>query len=538
MTGILAKSSGSSAAGLNSLATAENDFLVGAPTPFGSWVKKTVAEVKTILGLGSAAYTASGAYDVAGAAAGIIAASISDGDTMHTPSCDAVFDALAGKAPLSSPTLTGTPAAPTAADNTSTNQLATTAFAKSQDAVLARLPDQAINMTAAASGSSGITVADNDNVDFGTGNFTLAWIGSLPDWTPSSAPTWLLTKIQDGDNRWGCYINTTTGCIGYVHAKTGGATVSKLSTISLLHADNTAHCIVMVVTRETASVAGSITIYDDALLVEAISIAAGTPANISNTGSLAIFGYLDVRFAGTCSFAATYNRALTAAEVLDLYRNGVAFADKWGSQAELIAATNDRTFAGANNWANGNFNAFNASIDLSITANAAYQYCYLPDTYAPMTHQGKKYRLSFNAANIVGLFSIYDVVTATLIFPAGSFTSGTNVIEFTNLGVTGGIRLRAESSNSAGDFDNFSLIEIGATLALEPEGIQNNLWYDSSSNALNASYPTTGWSLTRRLNWATLPTGANNAAAAAAGVLVGGLYRTNADPSVLCTRTA
>jgi len=46
----------------HSLATAENDVLVGAPTPFGSWVKKTLAEFQTILGLGSAAYTASTAY--------------------------------------------------------------------------------------------------------------------------------------------------------------------------------------------------------------------------------------------------------------------------------------------------------------------------------------------------------------------------------------------------------------------------------------------------------------------------------------------
>jgi hypothetical protein len=33
----------------HSLATAENDFLVGAPTPFGSWVKKTLTETKAIL---------------------------------------------------------------------------------------------------------------------------------------------------------------------------------------------------------------------------------------------------------------------------------------------------------------------------------------------------------------------------------------------------------------------------------------------------------------------------------------------------------
>ncbi len=98
----------------HSLATAENDVLVGAPTPFGSWVKKTLAEFKTILGLGTAAYTAATAYDAAGTAAGKIAASISDGDTTHAPDGNSVFDALALKAPLISPSFTtpalGTPA--------------------------------------------------------------------------------------------------------------------------------------------------------------------------------------------------------------------------------------------------------------------------------------------------------------------------------------------------------------------------------------------------------------------------------------------
>lgn len=48
----------------HSLATATNDFLVGN-TGGGSWIKKTLAEIKTILGLGSAAYTASTAYATA-----------------------------------------------------------------------------------------------------------------------------------------------------------------------------------------------------------------------------------------------------------------------------------------------------------------------------------------------------------------------------------------------------------------------------------------------------------------------------------------
>jgi len=35
----------------HSLAAAENDVLVGAPSPFGTWVKKTLTEFKTILGI-------------------------------------------------------------------------------------------------------------------------------------------------------------------------------------------------------------------------------------------------------------------------------------------------------------------------------------------------------------------------------------------------------------------------------------------------------------------------------------------------------
>ena len=46
-----------------SLATAANDFLVASGV--GVWAKKTVAEIKTLLGLGSAAYTASTAYATA-----------------------------------------------------------------------------------------------------------------------------------------------------------------------------------------------------------------------------------------------------------------------------------------------------------------------------------------------------------------------------------------------------------------------------------------------------------------------------------------
>jgi len=58
--------------------------------------------------------------------------------TTIAPSQNAVFDALTLKADLDSPTLTGTPTAPTASTGTNTTQIATTEFVKSEiDSVLA-----------------------------------------------------------------------------------------------------------------------------------------------------------------------------------------------------------------------------------------------------------------------------------------------------------------------------------------------------------------------------------------------------------------
>jgi hypothetical protein len=66
--------------------------------------------------------------DAAGAKAAAVADAINNGTLDIAPSQNAVFDALALKADLASPALTGTPTAPTAAPLTNTTQLATTAF--------------------------------------------------------------------------------------------------------------------------------------------------------------------------------------------------------------------------------------------------------------------------------------------------------------------------------------------------------------------------------------------------------------------------
>ena len=106
-----------------------------------------IPTARTNLGLGSAATTAASAYDAAGAAAAAQAAAIAaaatdattkadakvadainDGTTTVAPSQNAVYDALATKADLASPALTGNPTAPTQTVGDNSTRIATTAF--------------------------------------------------------------------------------------------------------------------------------------------------------------------------------------------------------------------------------------------------------------------------------------------------------------------------------------------------------------------------------------------------------------------------
>ncbi len=71
--------------------------------------------------------------------------------------------------------------------------------------------------------------------------------------------------------------------------------------------------------------------------------------------------------------------------------------------------------------------------------------------------------------------------------------------DFTNIGGvnTSGTRFVATGTTPTTWTNSSSLRPAGATLALEPEGIGPNKWIDSSTNQLDASYPTTGYSFTR-----------------------------------------
>lgn len=412
---------------------------------------------------------------------------------------------------ITSYSLTSVTTSVTAADNTSSTAIATTAFAKSQDAVLARDPDQGVALTAAASGSSGITVADDDNIDFATGNFSMVWKGSLTDWTRVST---LLNKYENDSNRVILEVNAD-GTFSAI-AMAGGVTIfNKASTIANTLTDNTCHEIRADIVRETLTVAGSVTFYvDGALFGSSVTIATASTASISNAGTLYILGDNATRTAGTVTHAYLGNFAPTAAEVLDMYRNGPPESLKWGSQTSLITG-NDSTFAGAGNWVNDTFTTWDVN---STVAGKAYGLLSGAGTqgWAYLANKmvvGKRYRgvikarlnagsaIALRCGNVGGAATEYFTFT-----PTG--TEGVYTGEFSPT-VTANLQVGCygvSANSSAYEFDDITLVEIGLTACYLPEGIQSDKWYDASSNSLTANYPTTGWTLTRPKSKQDAPT--------------------------------
>lgn len=127
---------------------------------------------------------------------------------------------------------------------------------------------------------------------------------------------------------------------------------------------------------------------------------------------------------------------------------------------ELMPNSIDRTFTGGSTaWANVDFNAFNETTDLTITASAADQYCTCPVASAPMT-AAREYKLQFDVANLISTFTIQDF-TGVQKFGTVRAIGKEQSIKFTvDTAITGGFRLVADTDDASADFDNFSLSAI------------------------------------------------------------------------------
>lgn len=383
-----------------------------------------------------------------------------------------------------------------------------------------RALSQAIHMTSASSGSNGIRFPHSTVYDLADTDFSLSFIVAQADYTPGSA-TWIYYKYEDADNYWGLRINTD-GTLQFI-AVVGGVTILSITSTAAISADDgTMIQGVFTCSRESSGAAGSGAFFvNGAQLGDAVAITAGTPASISNTGPLYINGTNAVRNESITQGIHPYNRTLTAADVLDLYLNGVAFADKWGSQTAKYASDFS---AGTDGWLSpnggtaisGNNDAIDGEDNWLMLSRAAGLNRMRARKVMPDAVTGKKkFRVSgkihnqITAAN-VAYFAIYSEGANTPIgasvvnIAVGSTGTFSVVMELTNG------NLEVAPSNSTGTdtvngntgdkwyLKDVVATQLGCTLDLEPEGINSSLQcQDSSGNKLHGVLPPDGASLVR-----------------------------------------
>ena len=402
-----------------------------------------------------------------------------------------------------------------------------------------------VQMTAATSGSNGIQVLNNANLDMGTNNFTVHWEGSLPTWAPTGSGSKSLVGSSTGTGIAGFRFNIDESPSGFLILllRNTVSTITLDSTVAVSLANAAFAKLTATITREKPSVAGAVVFYVNGVqLGNSVAITAGTPISVSSLGSLYISGSNTERTSSNTANTIIYNRALSATEVLDLSINGVALADRGASQTNLITGDSSNfeggtvgswaanTGNGATSVAVNTVSPISGTYDLMVVTNALVNSGVQLNIGSVVA--GKKYRLVFdykaatsNAWNIIfrnnanpASGSVWaDTVTGgTGWQPA---TAGQLVYEFTASLTTGSGRIHI--LNSVLDtiqLDNFVFVNVGLVSELLASNAQSNTGqiFDTSGNKNHALLPASGATVvgrpvsqTREVRWTNTWAGTN-----------------------------
>lgn len=311
------------------------------------------------------------------------------------------------------------------------------------------------------------SVADNDNLDFGTGDFSIVFDLSVVD---NNLYEYIIAKGTTGA-RFMLAISPTANKTFYVDMSDGTNTVSgDKGSIDLKLGDY--RFVGLIVSRTT----GLAYIVLNGIIVDSFSISSIT-GSFTNTNNAIFFGSNSQFFAGIGRGIYIFNRALTQAEVTKYYNNGrpdlaeLDYADIGASNTNLV--TNGSFTGSATGWTLNGTAAYQAGSgdgEIIFTGDGTINNYIFQNTLAGKI--GKKYKLKYEIIenSLVGTgATLYFSAGGSIIYSSATSPStvGEHEIEFvcSSTSAPSQIQPRISASATSGTLvlDNISLIHIGCT---------------------------------------------------------------------------
>lgn len=232
---------------------------------------------------------------------------------------------------------------------------------------------------------------------------------------------------------------------------------------------------------------GTLSVYVNgtALAMDADTTGGAAPANWLGSVTSSYFVVGTLGWAGAIYGASLYNLALSAADAREIFELGgaVPFKYQFGSQAELIAVADDRTFASDTGFWNIKAGGATISGGAANMGNGEY----IAHSLSLGFQAGKAYRWTANSTGDALRTWDGNVVDYTLGIPTGA----QSIVAVVPAGASGA--LYVGSNGGVGiTLDSLSIVRVGAIVHLPlNEGIGYQL-HDESTNKLDAVMTTTG----------------------------------------------
>lgn len=320
-----------------------------------------------------------------------------------------------------------------------------------------------------------VTVADNDNLDFGTNNFSIE--------------VYFKTGASVSGTQRIFYKGASATGVGYnLHIYNGtlylsiqdatGTTNYSASTLTLTA--NTVYNLFITCVRT-----GNAITYVNGVSnkTQSITTSAGT---ISNSLALIIGGQAGSNsFQGFIYLSRFYNRALSASEVLTMYNNGrpdlfnLQYADRSANNTNTVI---NGTFDADANWIKSSgvsISGGKAILNAVAHGGVLYQ--------NSLARYGKKYRITFTISDYVQ-GGVRVELGGIAPFSSTYSANGTYSVELTNQSPSNeALYFTSINSGSTStlNIDDVSIIPIGCVAEYLPENAGNIGWVESSGNQLS-----------------------------------------------------